>query len=89
MNQRSQFVKSTEGYHLKRSSMVSPIVVVPRPNDPENVRITLHMRAANHAIKCVKHPMLTIDKLIHDLNGCRVFTKLDLAQGYHQIELHP
>ena len=29
--------------------------------------------------------MPTIDELIHDLNYCRVFTKLDLSQGYHQI----
>nr|XP_039269965.1 uncharacterized protein LOC120344719 [Styela clava] len=47
------------------------------------------MRAANKAIKRVKHPMPTMDELIHDLNGCKVFSKLDLNQGYHQIELHP
>ena len=43
------------------------------------------MRAANHPIKRVKHPMPTIDELIHDLNGCRVFTKLNIVQGYHQL----
>ena len=48
---------------------VSPIVVVPRLNDTENMRTTLDMRAANHAIKHVKHPMPTIDEPIHNLNG--------------------
>ena len=33
--------------------------------------------------------MPTVHELIHDLNGCRVFTMLDLNQGYHQVELHP
>ena len=47
------------------------------------------MRSANQAIKRAKHPMPMVHELIHDLNGCRVFTKLDLRQGYHQIELHP
>jgi hypothetical protein len=46
------------------------------------------MRAANQAIGRVKHPMPTVYELIHDLNGCCVFTKLDLNQGYHQVELH-
>lgn len=68
---------------------VSPVVIVPKPKDPDNVRICIDMRAANRAIKRVKHPMPTVHELIHDLNGCKVFTKLDLRQGYHQIELHP
>ena len=68
---------------------VSPVVIVPKSKDPDNVRICVDMRSANQAIKRVKHPMPTVHELIHDLNGCRVFTKLDLRQGYHQIELHP
>lgn len=68
---------------------VSPVVFIPKPNDPENYRLCVDMRAANKAIKRVKHPMPTADELIHDLNGCKVFSKLDLNQGYHQIELHP
>nr|XP_039263174.1 uncharacterized protein K02A2.6-like [Styela clava] len=68
---------------------VSPIVCVPKPCDPENIRLCVDMRAANKAIKRVKHPMPTVDELIHDLNGYKVFSKLDLNQGYHQIELHP
>ncbi|XP_039265621.2 uncharacterized protein LOC120341213 [Styela clava] len=68
---------------------VSPIVCVPKPCDPENIRLCVDMRAANKAIKKVKHPMPTVDELIHDLNGYKVFSKLDLNQGYHQIKLHP
>ena len=31
--------------------------------------------------------MLTMDDLIADLNGSTVFSKLDLSNAYHQLEL--
>ena len=68
---------------------VSPIVVVPKPCDPDNIRLCIDTRAANQATGWVKHPMPTVYELIHDLNGCCVFTKLDLNQGYRQVQLHP
>lgn len=45
------------------------------------------MREANKAIVRERHLMPTVDELIHDLNGSSVFSKLDLRQGYHQLEL--
>ena len=41
------------------------------------------------AIVRERHPMPTADKLIHKLNGAKVFSKLDLRHGYHQILLAP
>ena len=32
--------------------------------------------------------MPAYDEMVHDLNGARVFTKLDLDQGHHQLVLH-
>jgi len=29
----------------------------------------------------------TLEEIIHEFNGCTIFTKLDLNKGYHQIEL--
>lgn len=78
-----------EGVDNTPTPWVSPVVVVPKPHAPDKIRLCVDMRAANKAIRRVKHPMPTVDELIHDLNGCKVFTKLDLEQGYHQIELHP
>jgi hypothetical protein len=45
------------------------------------------MREANKAIKREKHPMPTLDDLISDLNGSTVFSKLDMTNAYHQLEL--
>ena len=47
------------------------------------------MRQANKAIKCERHVTLTIKEMIGDLNGAKVFTKLDLNRGYSQLELAP
>ena len=45
------------------------------------------MRAANQAIKRERHITPTIDEVIVKLNGAKIFSKIDLNQGYHQIEL--
>ncbi len=39
----------------------------------------------NQAIKRERHPMPTVEDLVHKLNGATVFSKLDLRSGYHQL----
>ena len=68
---------------------VSPLVVTPKPKDPSKVRLCVDMRVANKAIQRERHITPTIDDLVNDLNGSTVFSKLDLNQGYHQLELDP
>ena len=68
---------------------VSPIVVAPKPKSPGKVRVCVDMRQANKAIKRERHVKPTIKEMIGDLNGAKVFTKLDLNQGYNQLELAP
>ena len=64
---------------------VSPLVVIPKQNG--DIRICVDMRLANRAISRERHPMPTVDDLIHRLNGATVFSKLDLRSGYHQLTL--
>ena len=45
------------------------------------------MREPKRAIGREKHPMPTLDDLIADLNGAKVFCKLDMTQVYHQLEI--
>lgn len=67
---------------------VSPIVVTPKANRPDDIRICGDMRQPNKAIKRERHLTPTVDDIIHDINGAKLFSKLDLNKGYHQIELH-
>ena len=48
---------------------VSPIVVAPKPKNPDKVRICVDMRLPNTAIQRERHITPTVDDLIHDLNG--------------------
>ena len=67
---------------------VSPIVVVPKPSKPNEIRICVDMRSLNKAIIRERHVIPTIDDVVSDLNGCKVFSKIDLNQSYHQVPLH-
>ena len=47
------------------------------------------MLQANKAVKRERHVTPTVKEMIGDSNGARVFSKLDLNQGYNQLELAP
>ena len=68
---------------------VSKIVVALEPKSPGKVRICVDMRQANKAIKRERHVTPTVKEIIGDLNGAKVFGKLDLNQGYNQLDLAP
>ena len=65
---------------------VSPIVVTPKKNT-DKIRVCVDMREPNKAIMRDRHQMPTVDELINDLNGAKIFSKVDLRSGYHQLEL--
>ena len=64
---------------------VSSLVVVSKPDGA--IRVCVDMRRANEAIERERHPIPTIEEVLHDLNGSTVFSKLDLKWGFHQVEL--
>jgi len=66
---------------------VSPLVIVPKPKSPNKIRVCVDMRAPNKAIKRERHNMPTLDELATLLSGAKFFSKLDLNQGYNQLEL--
>ena len=66
---------------------ISPVVIVPKKED--KIRLCVDMRAANKAIKRVCHPIPTVRDISMDLNGATFFSKPDMSQAYHQLELAP
>ena len=61
------------------------MVVVPKADG--DVRVCVDMRRANKAIIHERHPIPTVEELLHDLNGSTVFSKIDLKWGFHRILL--
>ena len=67
------------------SRWVSPIVIVPKSNG--EVRMCIEMRQANKAIVRERYPIPTVQEMLEEMNGAKVFSKLDLRQGFFQCEL--
>ena len=60
---------------------------MPEPSKPKEFRICVDMRSLNQAIIRERHVIPTIHDVVSDLNGCKVFTKIDLNKRNHQIPL--
>lgn len=62
-------------------------MIVPKPGNEEEIRMCVDMRGPNQAIKRIRHVTPTIDDIFQALNGMKIFSKLDLRNGYHQLVL--
>ena len=51
------------------------------------MRLYVYYRQLNKVMTKNKYPLLRIDDLMDQLVGCRVFIKIYLRSGYHQIRV--
>ncbi|XP_063363596.1 uncharacterized protein K02A2.6-like [Cydia amplana] len=68
------------------SRWVSPMVPILKENG--ELRLCVDMRRANAAILRENHPLPTMDNLLPKIGKAKFFTKLDIKNAFHQIELH-
>ncbi|KAG7304923.1 hypothetical protein JYU34_010335 [Plutella xylostella] len=69
------------------SSWISPIVPILKDNG--EARLCIDMRRANTAILKENHPLPCMDHLLPKIRKAQYFSKLDIKNAFHQIELHP
>lgn len=67
------------------SDWVSPLVPVLKGDG--DIRICVDMRQANKAIIREKYPLPTMEQLIPKFRNAKIFSKLDLKNSFHQVEL--
>ena len=67
------------------TSWVSPLVIVDKPNG--DIRLCVNMCNPNESLRPTHYPYPTSEEILQDLNGSNTFSKIDLKECYHQIEL--
>jgi hypothetical protein len=60
-----------------------------REEEDQSLRLCVDYRPLNAVTIKNKYPLPRIDILFDQLAGAKVFSKVDLRSGYHQIKIHP
>lgn len=69
----------------RATSWVSPIVPILKSDG--SIRLCVDMRCANKAIMRENHPLPTMTQLLPKLRKSCIFSKLDIKDAFHQIEI--
>jgi len=69
------------------SHYAAPINFMKKPD--ATLRMCVDYRGLNKITAKDRYPLPYIEDLLDKLHGALVFTKLDLASGYHQVRVHP
>ena len=72
---------------LSTSPRGAPILFVKKKDG--SFRMCIDYRKLNQVTVKNKYPLLRIDDLFDQLQGARVFSKIDLRSGYYQLKIKP
>ena len=74
------------------SPFTSPIWIVPKKLDAsgkQKWRLVIDCRKLNEKTINDKYPLPLIDEILDKLGKSQYFATLDLASGFHQVEMNP
>ena len=85
MKDNIDFMLSKKWIRPSNSSFGHPVIVI-RKKDGK-LQIVIDYQTLNARTICDCFPLPRVDNLLDQLRGCTVFSKMDLFQGYHQVEV--
>ena len=65
--------------------VLSPPIAIPKKTG--DIRLVLDMRVSNGALIRRRVQIRTVDEILHQMQGAKVFIEVDLLQGYLQLTL--
>ena len=84
MNKSSRTSSQQESYVLATNRRVHLLL-----KKDGSLRITIDYRKVNNATEPDPYPLSRIDDIIARLAKNKIFSKIDLANGYYQVKMHP
>ena len=92
INTETTNLKGYNAISTSNSPYNSPVWVVPKKSDSKGNkrwRMVIDYRALNEKTVGDAYPLPNITDILDQLGGAKYFTVLDLASGFHQIEVEP
>jgi hypothetical protein len=86
---KKQLMELQEAGYIRPSSSPwgAPVLFVQKKDSSQ--RMCVDYRSLNDVTIKNKYPLPRIDDLFHQMRGARVFSKIGLRSGYHQMKIRP
>ena len=87
LSQQLEDFKALNIIEPSQSTTVSPVVNVRKPDG--TYRLVVDYRCLNDKLKDIPFACLDVSMVLERLQGHKIYGKLDLKSGFHQLPLHP